>query len=146
VILWIYASKAKTSHIKFANLSPKMSKSTIFEMFPVDFAQFLFLLLLNGLKIEKYVSFEEREVASRLWNYQPSTFFKVAFNKTVSQRLKEAKIECYFQSIKSKNSLNIKNWPFKPYFSDYGNKNQTLKGYNNQSLMHKKDSYISIPL
>jgi len=42
----------------------KISKSTIFEIGSINFAYFF--LIFNGLKIEKNVSFREKEIASRL--------------------------------------------------------------------------------
>jgi len=44
----------------------KMSKSTIFEMGPVDFAHFSFPSPFKWLENRRNISFREREVASRL--------------------------------------------------------------------------------
>jgi len=94
-----------------------MSKSTIFEMGPVDFAHFSSPPF-KWLKIEKYVSLWRKRGCLKALKLSALNIFKAACNKTGSHRLIDAKIECHFQRIKrQKTFLRWKNWSSKPYLA-----------------------------
>jgi len=83
-----------------------MSKSTIFEIGPVDFAHFSSPSPFKWLENRKNMSHLEKE---RPQGFEVSALniFKTSLSKTVSHRLIEAKIECHFLIIGSKNRINI---------------------------------------